>query len=443
MIKRNNRTIDLQYTGQVKNLPEDLQENINDFWDNATQENPHLYNGEDYVVDEVIEDENQITMKISKSDYAHYLYDERVGIEDEIYRSITPWSGILLLTIDNFWVCGQMNKTTSYPDGFQIPGGGFDKKEFNGTHIDLVQNLKRELKEEVNLNLDDVDYEFKYIECPTKKRNVYGFLAIGNINMSKNDLIIHFEDYKKYLEDNNLEVEFDNLVFFKKGNAVNELDSYNNPKRPYLRELLFEADNEIKNFVFDFGNVIFNWNPDYLAKEYTDNEEDRIEIRDCIFKAPEWKMLDNGKLTYDEAKKIYKYRVSKHLRPKVDEIMDTWFEKLPINSKLCDLIKQLKEHNYSIYALSNIHEVFYDYIRELDIGKYFDGILISAIEIMMKPNKEIYERLLEKFDLIPEECLFIDDSEKNVMSAKECCMHGLVYNMNTSNIKDIAAYAGL
>lgn len=443
MIKRNNRSINLQYTGKVKNLPEELQEKINNFWDKATQENPNLYNGEDYVVDEVIDDGNQITMRISKSNYAHYLYDERVGIEVEMYRSITPWSGVLLLTNDNYWVCGQMNKTTSYPEGFQIPGGGFDKKEFNGTHIDLVQSLKRELKEEINLNLDEIEYEFKFIECPTKKRNVYGFLAIGNINMSKAELLSHFKEYKKYLEDNNLEVEFDKLVFFKKGNAVNELDSYNNPKRPYLRELLFEADNEIKNFVFDFGNVLFKFDADNLAKEYTDNEEDRLEIRDCIFKAPEWKLLDNGKLTYDEAKKIYKDRVSEHLKSKVDEIMNTWFEKMPINFELCDLIKKLKEYNYHIYALSNTHKVLFDYVKNLDVGKYFDGLLISAIEVMMKPNKEIYERLLEKFDLIPEECLFIDDREKNVLPAKDCGMHGLVYDMDTSNIKDIAAYADL
>ena len=221
------------------------------------------------------------------------------------------------------------------------------------------------------------------------------------------------------------------------------MDSYNNPKRPYLRELLFEADNEIKNFVFDFGNVIFNWDPDYLAKEYTDNEKDRIEIRDCIFKSPEWKLLDNGKITYDQAKKIYTGRISEHLKTKVDEIMDTWFEKMPINYDLCRLIKKLKEHNYHVYALSNTHEVLYNYVKNLDIGKYFDGILISAIEKMMKPNKEIYERLLEKFDLIAEECLFIDDREKNVLPAKECGMHGLVYDMDTSNIKDIAAYADL
>ena len=62
--------------------------------------------------------------------------------------------------------------------------------------------------------------------------------------------------------------------------------------------------------------------------------------------------------------------------------------------------------------MSNTHIQVHEYVKKLDIGKYFDGFIISAIEKMMKPNKNIYNRLFEKYELIPEECLFIDDSEK-------------------------------
>ena len=48
--------------------------------------------------------------------------------------------------------------------------------------------------------------------------------------MSKDELNAYFEQYKEYLKNNNLEVEFKNLIFLKKGNAVQELDTYNNPK---------------------------------------------------------------------------------------------------------------------------------------------------------------------------------------------------------------------
>ena len=63
---------------------------------------------------------------------------------------------------------------------------------------------------------------------------------------------------------------------------------------------------------------------------------------------------------------------------------------MPINQEIYNLIRKLKENNFKIYALSNMHVPAYEYVQSLEIGKYFDGFLILAIEKMMKPNKEIY-----------------------------------------------------
>ena len=96
MIKKITKSINLEYTGQNMNLPKDLNDKIEIFWNKAIIETPTLYNGEDYAVEDVTEKENEIIMKVSKTNYAHYLYDERIGIDDEKYRCICPWSGILL-----------------------------------------------------------------------------------------------------------------------------------------------------------------------------------------------------------------------------------------------------------------------------------------------------------------------------------------------------------
>lgn len=242
MIKRIMKSINLEYTGQNINLPKNLNDKIEEFWSKAIIETPSLYNGEYFSVEEAIETDNEIIMKVSKTNYAHYLYDERIGINDEKYRCICPWSGILLITNDNYWVFGQASKKTSFPNGFQISGGGIDKKDIYNTKIDLTQNLKRELKEEMNLNLDEIDYKFQYIEYPNKRRNAFGFIAVGKLNMSKKELQNHFIQYCKYLKNNNIEIEFNNLIFLKKGNAVKELDTYINPKREYLRELISKVD---------------------------------------------------------------------------------------------------------------------------------------------------------------------------------------------------------
>ena len=101
-----------------------------------------------------------------------------------------------------------------------------------------------------------------------------------------------------------------------------------------------------------------------------------------------------------------------------------------LNQEISKLIKVLKENNYKIYALSNTHVPVYEYIKNSEIGKYFDGFLISAIEKMMKPNEEIYYRLFEKFELVPEECFFIDDSERSISTSRKCGMEGHIFDIN-------------
>ena len=235
------KPIILKFENRRIDLPIKLKENIENFWNDAIKENPNLYNGQDYVVEKVKETEENIEMLVVKSDYAHYLYDERVGIQKEEYRCCSPWGGILLLTKDDYFVIGEMNSTTSVPYCLQISGGGIDIKDIENGVINIDLNIKRELKEELNLNLDDIDYKIEFIEYPSKTRNAYGFLAIGKINQTKDELTQHFKHYKEYLISNNLEVEFNKLIFLKKQRALQELDELPNNKRPYLRDLIKEA----------------------------------------------------------------------------------------------------------------------------------------------------------------------------------------------------------
>lgn len=237
-IERINKPIILKFEDREINLPIKLKHSIDGFWTEATKKNQNLYNGQDYVVETVKENNEKIEMIVIKSNYAHYLYDERIGIKEEKYRSCSPWGGILLLTQDNYFVIGEMDKKTSIPYCLQIPGGGIDVKDIENGIINIESTIKRELKEELNINLEDIEYKMSFIEYPTKMRNAYGFIATGKINSTKTELEDSFEKYKEYLIKNNLEVEFSKLFFLKSENALEELDKLPNYKRPYLKELL-------------------------------------------------------------------------------------------------------------------------------------------------------------------------------------------------------------
>lgn len=186
----------------------------------------------------------------------------------------------------------------------------------------------------------------------------------------------------------------------------------------------------IKNIIFDFGNVLLKWDEDLIVANYSDNKEEQEILKNVIFKSNEWIKLDDGSMSYQEATSVFKENLPSNLKNKVEEIMNTWHTKMPINEEICNLIRNLKGNNYKVYALSNTHIPVYEYVKSLEIGKYFDGFLISAEEKMMKPNKEIYYRLFEKFNLVPQECFFIDDGEKNIVSARKCGMEGYIFNID-------------
>ena len=91
------------------------------------------------------------------------------------------------------------------------------------------------------------------------------------------------------------------------------------------------------------------------------------------------------------------------------------------------MLPELRKKGYRLYYLSNFP---IDIFEEVKTGyyffKYFDGGIISSEVKFSKPDPEIYKILVKKYSLTPEECLFIDDVEKNVMTAKTLGMKGLV-----------------
>lgn len=186
----------------------------------------------------------------------------------------------------------------------------------------------------------------------------------------------------------------------------------------------------IKNIVFDFGNVIVKWDIDSILEKYNINSADTKKLKEIIFESEEWLQLDKGIITAKQAEQIFQDKVPDHLKNQVKETMNTWFEKIELNKEVCGLIKRMKCNGYKIYGLSNTNIQFYEYIKKSDIGIYFDGFVISAIEKMMKPDKEIFEKLFEKFSLNPQECFFVDDTESNVIASRECGMNGFVFDIN-------------
>lgn len=240
---------DLEIVKGEKNieLPRAILEKIEIFWKEQEKENPHLFNGEVWSVTKFEDLEKKKRLTIQKTNYAHYLYDERVGLERE-FACYNLNGGILLETLDKKYIVGEMDETTSYPKGLQIPGGNLDQNDIKKDgSVDLIGNIARELQEELNLDLFDKfmikSYKMQYMEIPEGRRHSYAPMLKGILMMTEEEMKKHYKKYKEYLKETNQELEFAKLYFIDKENALTELDNLDNPKRPYLRDLLYMDSN--------------------------------------------------------------------------------------------------------------------------------------------------------------------------------------------------------
>lgn len=222
-------------------LPDEIQRKIEEFWNKAKSENPSLFNGELMCVSDYRKEKNLIEIICKKSNYAHYLYDERIGLPDQ-YACSSLVAGCLLETSDDYYVIGELDKSTSFPYCMQTSGGSSDDNDIKDGNIDFINTIVRECKEELNIDLLDKKlvegFELKYISLPEGKIHQYILFAKGKLNIDRFQMEKYYNDYLKYLQENDLEIEFGKIHFIKKENADKELDNFKNPKRNYLKELL-------------------------------------------------------------------------------------------------------------------------------------------------------------------------------------------------------------
>ena len=106
----------------------------------------------------------------------------------------------------------------------------------------------------------------------------------------------------------------------------------------------------------------------------------------------------------------------------------------PLIKENFEYIKNLKKRGYKLYLLTNITEDSYNYINNLiNINKMFDGGIYSYQEHLIKPDYDIYNLLINKFNLNKEETIFFDDKEKNVLAANKVGIKSFVF----TSIEDI------
>lgn len=194
---------------------------------------------------------------------------------------------------------------------------------------------------------------------------------------------------------------------------------------------------DIKNIIFDLGNVLIAFDPlKWLMKSYDDFDTVETLYRE-VFQSEEWKLLDAGKITVEEAYASVSERIP-GLEKDAERILFHWesflIEEMTLNTAI---LRKLKERGYGIYALSNYPERgFLNTEKFYPFFTLFDGKVVSYTYGEMKPGRRIYEILLEEYDLKPEECVFLDDTLANVEAARALGMKAIHY-FHTNHLMDL------
>ena len=195
----------------------------------------------------------------------------------------------------------------------------------------------------------------------------------------------------------------------------------------------FRKINMIKNIIFDMGNVIFNYDRDYLLHHFY-NGKDFDLLKEKTFK--NWELLDEDAISLDEYYENVKKELPFPLSLYALSALKTWEYFMDYNKEVISLIQELKQNGYKLFILSNITKHFVNVQYKFPILKEFDGLVFSSLIKVVKPNKEIYEYLLEKYNLNPKECIFIDDTKKNLAGAARFGIKTFHFQSNANDLSD-------
>lgn len=201
-----------------------------------------------------------------------------------------------------------------------------------------------------------------------------------------------------------------------------------------------DGDKMIKNIVFDMGGVLIMYNPERTLRKYISDENDIELIMNEFYRKGAIKDTDRGVKTYEQIigerrgalpekllallKKLY-----------VEQCYGT--AEMPPFPEMYTLIENLRANGYRTYLLSNAGFDFYEFSPFIPAIGLMDGKVVSCEYKVLKPEREIYEILLDKYSLKASECVFIDDMEANIRGAENAGMNGICFSTEKEDMETL------
>ena len=185
----------------------------------------------------------------------------------------------------------------------------------------------------------------------------------------------------------------------------------------------------INTIIFDIGKVLadFCWEKAFHNLGFT-GETFEI-IANATVRHQDWNEFDKGLVTTEEIIEIFASHAPGY-REQIAKIYDHPENLIELYDYTIPWIREVKARGYRVYVLSNWSNPMYhasrnNHLRFLD---EVDGAVFSFQEHLIKPDPAIFQRICERYNIKPEEAVFLDDNEKNVQSSR-------AFGLNTIHFK--------
>lgn len=180
----------------------------------------------------------------------------------------------------------------------------------------------------------------------------------------------------------------------------------------------------IDTIIFDIGNVLTEW---HWRESFVQmfGEELVEPLADATVRSPGWYELDRGALSEEELVELLTKNAPQY-PDEIARIVHECHDFVTVYPYAADWLKGFKEAGYKVYILSNFSEFGYNRAKpRFDFLEFADGALISYEVKEVKPDRVIYEAICDRYNIVPEKAVFLDDRPENTEAAIKFGMHAI------------------
>jgi 2-haloacid dehalogenase len=195
----------------------------------------------------------------------------------------------------------------------------------------------------------------------------------------------------------------------------------------------------VKAVVFDLGGVLIDWDPRYLYRKLLDDEAAVEEFLATVC-TPAWNAEQDRGRPFAEGVAELVERHPAHAAA-ITAYHERWPEMLggAVDGTV-EVLAELRAAGVPVYALTNWSAETFGVARErFEFLEWFDGVLVSGEERIIKPDPAIFRLLLDRFGLDPEATFYVDDSEPNVAAADRLGLDAVRFTTPAQLRRDLVA----